>query len=379
MSVYIGDVQTFAGVIADKPQVLKIGEETMEVFSAWEDYKYAPEFRKEALIAEIADVIQAACNLLAAIGVDDMRQPMQECYVRNKERGREYANDTFSAENDVTAQDVDANDENVTQDSREKLEADIRCCLGFTTKDVFGWLDRQAAITKNECREEHRKRLGELHGLLDEAAREREELAWRVEYNGELVEKVKRERNELQYENDALKGRISQFAAYETTETAENATTKCDIRDLDDSREKLEADVRKCFDPPEQQMLIRWLDRQAAITAIEVARERYDIERDLITARDELQKALNAAAGLWAKADAENRELQAECDELQEQADNQKKAAENFRDMWQKADTRCSELKAENEALKARIESLRSKLSKMLDAASEIQHIGDLP
>ena len=58
--------------------------------------------------------------------------------------------------------------------------------------------------------------------------------------------------------------------------------------------------------------------------------------------------------------------------------DNQKKAVENFRDMWQKADVRCSELKAENEALKARIESLRSKLSKMLDAASAIQHIGDL-
>ena len=235
MSVYIGDVQTFAGVIADKPQVLKIGEETMEVFSAWEDYKYAPEFRKEALIAEIADVIQAACNLLAAIGVDDMRQPMQACYVRNNERGREYANDTFSAESDAKPQSVDANDENVTQDSREQLEDDI---------DEFG----------------------------------------------------------------------RRFIA-------------CELRDIP------LVDVVRC-----------WLDRQAAITAIEVARERYDIERDLTAARDELQEALNAAAGKWAKADA-----------------------------------RCSELKAENEALKTKVETLRSKLSKMLDAASTIQHIGDLP
>lgn len=240
MSVYIGDVQTFAGVIADKPQVLKIGEETMEVFSAWEDYKYAPEFRKEALIAEIADVIQAACNLLAAVGVDDMRQPMQVCYVRNKERGREYSSSD----------------------------------------------DMDSAVYVQNC--------------LNESCR--------------------------------------QYA---------NQVERADLPDCgSDSREKLEAEIYEWCDyhSDELEIIAGWLDRQAAITAIEVARERYDIERDLITARDELQKALNAATGKWAKADAENRELQ-----------------------------------AENEALKARIESLRFKLSKMLDAASEIQHIGDLP
>lgn len=187
MSVYIGDVQTFAGVIADKPQVLKIGEETMEVFSAWEDYKYAPEFRKEALIAEIADVIQAACNLLAAIDVDDMRQPMQECYVRNSERGRKYANDTFSAENDATAQDVGANDANETQDSREQLEADMVNWLDdnlrtspYNAGIAYGWLDRQAAITKNEVMEH---------------------------YRDELSRRDKREK-ELRAENDGLKARI---------------------------------------------------------------------------------------------------------------------------------------------------------------------------
>lgn len=35
-------------------------------------------------------------------------------------------------------------------DSRENLEADIRASLGFTTKDVFAWLDRQAAITEQQ-------------------------------------------------------------------------------------------------------------------------------------------------------------------------------------------------------------------------------------
>ena len=152
MSVYIGDVQTFAGVIADKPQVLKIGEEAMEVFSAWETWKTlaASNPRRADVVNECADVIQAACNLLAALGVDDMRQPMQECYVRNKERGREYANDVLSAENDVSLQDVEAND------SREKLEADIYEYCDYHSDELEtakAWLDRQAAITERECKE----------------------------------------------------------------------------------------------------------------------------------------------------------------------------------------------------------------------------------
>lgn len=94
-------------------------------------------------------------------------------------------------------------------DTREKLEADVRDITinSWVTAPLYkvtDWLNRQAAITKNECREENRKRLGELHALLDEAARKREELAWRVDYNGELVEKVKQERNNLQEQVDSL-------------------------------------------------------------------------------------------------------------------------------------------------------------------------------
>lgn len=218
MSVYIGDVQTFAGVIADKPQVLKIGEEVMEVFSAWEDYKYAPEFRKDALIAEIADVIQAACNLLAAVGVDDMRQPMQACYVRNRERGREYSSsdDMDSAvyvqnclnescrqyANQVERADLP----DCGSDSREKLEADAcqfvaraweagrnfeRRDLNTRSKDVawssdelIALLDRQAAITERECRKPN----------------------WDYCETCEALE-------ELQDENDGLKARVESLRA----------------------------------------------------------------------------------------------------------------------------------------------------------------------
>lgn len=85
----IGDVRTFPGVKADKEQVVKIGEECMEVFSAWEDWQSTldPELLPH-LVDEIADTIQACSNLAAALGVDDMRDAMAECEERNRERGR---------------------------------------------------------------------------------------------------------------------------------------------------------------------------------------------------------------------------------------------------------------------------------------------------
>ena len=45
---------------------------------------------RRALIGECADVIQATCNLLDALGVVDMEQHMEECRARNEARGREY-------------------------------------------------------------------------------------------------------------------------------------------------------------------------------------------------------------------------------------------------------------------------------------------------
>ena len=101
MSVRIGDVITFAHPKADKAQVLKIAEEEHEVFSAWEDYakfeplQYENEIdycdymqAREHLINECADLITATCNLLAALGIDDMIGAMNYCVERNRKRGR---------------------------------------------------------------------------------------------------------------------------------------------------------------------------------------------------------------------------------------------------------------------------------------------------
>lgn len=93
--VHIGDVQTFAGVEPTKAQALKVLEEGAEVFGAWQEWDRATRDNKahmnrrhDELLDECADVIQAACNLLAALGVEDATLLMLKCRRRNEERGR---------------------------------------------------------------------------------------------------------------------------------------------------------------------------------------------------------------------------------------------------------------------------------------------------
>lgn len=90
MSVSVGNVQTLQMYeSADKAQVLKVVEEAAEVFSAWEDWKSAedPEL-VPFIVDECADVIQATCNLIAGLGVEDFAPYMESCRMRNVERGR---------------------------------------------------------------------------------------------------------------------------------------------------------------------------------------------------------------------------------------------------------------------------------------------------
>lgn len=89
-SVSIGEVATFPGAKADKAQVLKVLEEAAEVFGAWQeadDYGFA-DFLVEPVLDECADVIQATCNLIAALGTTSFVSWMDDCRERNEERGR---------------------------------------------------------------------------------------------------------------------------------------------------------------------------------------------------------------------------------------------------------------------------------------------------
>ena len=88
--VEVGSVETFDKVLPDKAQAVKIAEETCEVYSAWERWRDSMGGLEEtrALLDECADVIQATCNLVAALGVEDMRPSMRRCEDRNRRRGR---------------------------------------------------------------------------------------------------------------------------------------------------------------------------------------------------------------------------------------------------------------------------------------------------
>ena len=91
--VTIPPVRAFAGVAPVKAQALKPLEEAAEAFGAWQLWEAhlggeLGERLASDLVDECADVIQATCNLLAALGVTDMGEAMAACERRNEWRGR---------------------------------------------------------------------------------------------------------------------------------------------------------------------------------------------------------------------------------------------------------------------------------------------------
>lgn len=96
-------IRVFDEVECSKGQAMKVLEEAAEVLEAWKAYEdqqndywrnsdvmddLGVRLSEKSLLDECADVIQATCNLLAAIGVEDMSDAMRECEMRNRARGR---------------------------------------------------------------------------------------------------------------------------------------------------------------------------------------------------------------------------------------------------------------------------------------------------
>ena len=92
--VKLGSVRAFPGARPDKAQALKPLEEAAEVFGAWQMWELSRrgiargDTVREGLLDEIADAVQALCNLAAALGVDDLTPHIAQCEERNRERGR---------------------------------------------------------------------------------------------------------------------------------------------------------------------------------------------------------------------------------------------------------------------------------------------------
>ena len=101
--VKLASVRTFPGVKPTKAQALKVLEEAAEVVEAFKKWLLADGFQKcnaekvpadwadaefNDLMDEIADTIQASCNLAAALGVTDLTPYLARCEERNRRRGR---------------------------------------------------------------------------------------------------------------------------------------------------------------------------------------------------------------------------------------------------------------------------------------------------
>jgi len=82
---YVLGVRTFE-MGTDKEAALKPLEEAAEAYAAWQEYE-ACDFLREEFADEIADCVQACCNLAERHGID-LEAAMERCERRNRDRGR---------------------------------------------------------------------------------------------------------------------------------------------------------------------------------------------------------------------------------------------------------------------------------------------------
>lgn len=101
--VKLTSVRTFPNAEPTKAQALKVLEEASETVEAFKKWFLANGFQKcnaekvpadfadaefNDLMDEIADTIQASCNLAASLGVTDLTPYLARCEERNRRRGR---------------------------------------------------------------------------------------------------------------------------------------------------------------------------------------------------------------------------------------------------------------------------------------------------
>lgn len=101
--VKLTSVRTFPNAEPTKAQALKVLEEASETVEAFKKWFLANGFQKcnaekvpadfadaefNDLMDEIADTIQASCNLAASLGVTDLTPYLARCEERNRRMGR---------------------------------------------------------------------------------------------------------------------------------------------------------------------------------------------------------------------------------------------------------------------------------------------------
>lgn len=90
--IKLGNVKPFPNAAPTKAQALKVLEEAAEVVEAFKqrdprDVTHIG-YATANVLDEIADTIQASCNIAAALGVTDLTPYLARCEERNRKRGR---------------------------------------------------------------------------------------------------------------------------------------------------------------------------------------------------------------------------------------------------------------------------------------------------
>ena len=284
-------------------------------------------------------------------------------------------NDNLAAEKVVSCDAAHSNDGNAHlkasedlsdafSDSREKLEADVYNYIAisitpnkeddgvlapYTT--VLEWLDRQAAITERETK------LRELYKF-------EENHRYHIRSIEEVNQKLNKRIAELTAERDEWKAKAKSILNAESYKFASepDAESYIDCGKVEnDSREKLEADVREWVDDigwlsdKETQVadFIAWLDRQAAITNAAWK----SLKESWVTAHDSLL--------------IENGELREEVDRLQRRNDE-------LRTSYDKLKRERDNLAADLLTCNREREQLRKHLGIALDHAHDICSLVDI-
>ena len=90
--IKLGNVKPFPNAAPTKAQALKVLEEAAEVVEAFKQRDPRDEthigYATANVLDEIADTIQASCNLAASLGVTDPTPYLARCEERNRRRGR---------------------------------------------------------------------------------------------------------------------------------------------------------------------------------------------------------------------------------------------------------------------------------------------------
>ena len=240
--------------------------------------------------------------------LSDSESSQRACESSQREPESAHSKTQSKTEPKLTEQPESLSDE---ADTREKLEVDVNAALyGASMADdgyiplemAIGWLDRQAAITANETIHDN-----PYVGLVRGKQWERTEISdyycgrcgWRVTDHDSYCPECGGALHKAPNKPDG------KFDARETAETPETDTAKDDMRDFDDSREKLEDDIQSDLAALSEygklmldwDVVIDWLDRQDEITRRELQGEVGRLARENASLADDLAESEMLRAG----------------------------------------------------------------------------------